>query len=349
MPDTSGAAHALSPTLAARFARRALANIAREYPNHPQLLLESDEDLKRPRDVHPCFFGCFDWHSAVHSHWLLVRVLRAPLAAATRAAIEAALSESFRTSKTRVEAQYLARHRTFERPYGIAWLALLAAEVTNSRASPADRWRRALRPLAAVGRENALRWLAVLRHPVRSGTHNQTAFALTLLLDAARARRDRVMQEAVQNAALSLYADDADSPLRYEPSGEDFLSPVLMEADLMRRVLRGNAYSSWLARFLPDLPRREIAGWLDCAAVVDERDGKLVHPHGLNLSRAWNLANIAAALPARDPRIAALRSAARRHRAAGVRAAIASRHYATDHWLPTFAVYLLTEASRPPG
>jgi hypothetical protein len=309
-------------------------------------LLTSDNDLAPPRTVHPSFFGCFDWHSAVHTHWLLVRVLRTHADLPWRSAVATALTGSLAPDKTQIEAAYLQRNRSFERPYGLAWLMLLHAETAACALPEARGWSRSLEPLAAVARANVLRWLAHLRYPVRSGTHNQTAFALTLLFDAAASLRDAELEEAVRGAALAYYRDDANAPLQHEPSGEDFLSPSLMEADLMRRVLAASDFAAWLGRFLPALPERDASGWLDCGEVADERDGKLVHLHGLNLSRAWNLENLAAALPPEDGRRAALAAAARRHADAGVRAALAATDYASTHWLPTFVVYLLTRRDR---
>jgi hypothetical protein len=327
---------ALTPDVADDLARRALANIAREYPNHPQLLLDSATDLLAPRTAHPIFFGCFDWHSAVHNHWLLLRLARQVPALAARDRIDAAFAAALSADNVRVEADYLERRPSFERPYGLAWLMLLTAEARRTG------WAAPLGPLATVGRANVVRWLEALRHPVRSGAHAQTAFALTLLHDAAAALRDEQLSRLVASKTHELYRGDAGATLRFEPSGEDFLSPTLMEADLMRRVLSSLEFADWLSRFLPELPRSAAEPWLDCATVADETDGKAVHLHGLNLSRAWNLAKIAAALPAGDARAAPLRAAAARHRDAGLRATLATRHYAGDHWLPSFAVYLLT-------
>jgi hypothetical protein len=336
----------LSTEHATVLARLALDNLAREYPNHPQLLLASAGDLAPPRAVHPSFFGCFDWHSAVHTHWLLVRLLRTYPDLPVRAAAAAALTSSLTPGNTRVEAAYLERRRSFERPYGLAWLLLLHAETAACALPDARGWSSALEPLATAARANVLQWLAALRYPVRSGTHNQTAFALTLLFDAAASLGDAELAQSVRAAALAHYRGDSNAPLQQEPSGEDFLSPSLMEADLMRRVLGASDFATWLGRFLPALPERDVSGWLDCGEVADERDGKLVHLHGLNLSRAWNLANLAAALPPEDRRRAALAAAARRHADAGVRAALAATDYASTHWLPTFVVYLLTRPER---
>ena len=209
------------------------------------------------------------------------------------------------------------------------------------------RWREPLAPLAAVARANVLRWLGALRYAVRSGTHNQTAFALSLLFDAAVVLADEELEGAVRRKALALYLDDLAAPLGYEPSGEDFLSPALMEADLMQRLMPQREFVGWLQRFLPGIPLTADETWLPCGEVADETDGKWVHLHGLNLSRAWNLRNIAAALPHADSRRAALTNAAERHAQAGLEATLAGRDYAGDHWLPSFAVYLVTAAPAP--
>ena len=320
-------------------ARRALTNIAREYPNHPQYLLETDADVRPPRVVHPVFFGCFDWHSAVHSHWLLLRLVSVCPDLPLRPSIEAAFDAAFVPPKIAVEAQYLARRPWFERPYGLAWASLLCADAAGTR------WAPALVPFAAVVRTNLLTWLDALRTAIRSGTHTQTAFALTLLHDAAATAGDEELLAGVRAKALACFRPDRRAPLRFEPSAEDFLSPALMTADLMRRVLSPEEFAAWLDAFLPDLPGGATDDWLPCAEVADETDGRAVHLHGLNLSRAWNLANVAAALPPDDPRGAALRAAADRHRTAGLAATFATTHYAGDHWLPSFAGYLLTQRS----
>jgi hypothetical protein len=329
-------ARRLTDELATELATRALANIAREYPNHPQYLLDSEADLRPPRAVHPVFFGCFDWHSAVHTHWLLLRLAQRMPAWPLRSAIETALDRAFAPQALRIEADYLQARPSFERPYGLAWLMLLVAEAADTR------WREPLAPLAAAARANVLRWLGALRYPVRSGTHHQTAFALTLLFDAAITLEDAELERAVRRCGLALYLDDVGAALAFEPSGEDFLSPTLMEADLLQRLLPQSEFVGWLARFLPSLPLAADESWLPCGEVADETDGKWVHLHGLNLSRAWNLRNIAAALPRDDARRAPLAAAAERHASAGLQATLADRHYAGDHWLPSFAVYLVT-------
>lgn len=271
---------------------------------------------------------------------MLVRLLRTVPDWPLRTAVESALEQAFTADKVRVEAEYLLARPSFERPYGLAWLALLVAEAASTR------WHERLAPLASAARRSVLRWLGGLRYAVRSGTHNQTAFALTLLHDAAAALPDTELLAAVRAKAHALFGDDIDAPLGYEPSGEDFLSPCLMEADLMRRLMSTKDFARWLERFLPTLPTAGDASWLPCGEVEDETDGKWVHLHGLNLSRAWNLGALAAALPPGDSRIAALRAAAARHRNAGLAATLAGRDYAGDHWLPSFAVYLLSDRAR---
>jgi hypothetical protein len=343
---SNAAPTALDHHTASDLARRALANIRREYPNHPQYLLTADEDLAPPRVQHPTFYGCFDWHSAVHTHWLLARLLNKAPDFVPAAEISAALSESFEPDKLRAEAEYLRLHPMFERPYGLAWLVLLGAEVASGRGSAVFDWMRALSPAVTAALDNLKLWMTRLRYPVRSGTHNQSAFALTLLFDAAWATQDEELLELIRTTARSSYAADRNAPLHVEPSGEDFFSPALMEADLMRRVLPQADFPAWLSAFLPGIPEQADDAWLPCAEVVDATDGKLVHLAGLNLSRAWNLEYVAAALPADDRRIAALRAAAERHREAGVQTALANRDYAGDHWLPSFAVYLLTARGR---
>ncbi len=344
---TAGAGNAQPIELGAQqladLARRALTNIAREYPNHPQYLLESDADAVPPRVAHPVFFGCFDWHSAVHSHWLLLRLIRTLPGLAPRAAIETALAAAFVPAKLAVEAAYLKQRPWFERPYGLAWAELLCAEAAGTR------WAAPLAAFAGVVRANVLTWLGALRYAARSGTHSQSAFALTLLHDAAAMRHDSELLSVVRAKALACYLADEKGPLRFEPSAEDFLSPTLMTADLMRRALPAADFGAWLTAYLPDLPTHAAHDWLPCAHVADETDGRAVHLHGLNLSRAWNLANIAAALPAGDPRSLALRAAADRHREAGLRATFGMRHYAGNHWLPSFAGYLITARSTPPA
>jgi hypothetical protein len=325
---------------AERLATIALGGIGREYPSHIVHLMNSDQDAAPPRVLHPAFFGCFDWHSAVHTHWMLLRLIRRFDRLAARLSIEQALATCFTRGKLAAEAAYLQSpgRQGFERPYGLAWLLRLDAELAAADVAGVATWRAALAPLVGVAREHLLAWLPRLKYPVRSGTHNQTAFALALLLESAAVTADRELDAVVRARALELFAHDRNAPLAYEPSGEDFLSPCLMQAHLLARLLAPGPYGDWLREFLPGIPTRPDIKWLHCAEVVDETDGRLVHLHGLNLSRAWNLGVIAAALPDGDARRPVLIAAREGHLAAGFRAALAAEHYAGSHWLPTFAV-----------
>lgn len=324
-----------------RFARLALDCVHRPYPNQISHVLHADSDAAPPRELTPMFYGCYDWHSAVHGHWLLVRLLRLHPDGGFAAAARAALGQSFTAENTAGEIVYLtgAGRAGFERPYGLAWFLQLAAELREARMA---EWLATLAPLEDLIAQRFLNWLPNLAYPVRSGTHSQTAFALTLVLDWARiAGRDDVAS-LIDSRARAYYALDRQGPLGYEPSGEDFLSPCLMEADLMRRVLQAGDYADWLAAFLPDIPRDAAPEWLEPGIVTDPADGRLAHLDGLNLSRAWNLAAIAAALPPSDTRRPALLAASAEHRRVGL-ASVTGEHYAGGHWLASFATYLVTD------
>ena len=326
-----------------RLARMALANIGREYPNHIQHLIDGDTDARPPRELHPVFCGAFDWHSAVHNYWLLVRLLRLFPAGSYAAEARALLARRLNPADVAEECRYFedTRRASWERPYGLAWLLQLAAELRQWDGAEARRWRDTLAPVEHVARERFRTWLPKLFYPIRSGEHSQTAFAFGLVLDWARTVQDAPMAELLRGKCLEFHRFDVDGPLAYEPSGQDFLSPVLAEADLMRRVLPRQEFGAWLAKFLPGIPERDEASWLPAAVSRDPSDPKLAHLDGLNLSRAWMLEGIASALPAADGRRGALSAAATRHAEAGL-AAIREEHYEGSHWLPSFAVYLLT-------
>jgi hypothetical protein len=326
-----------------RFARLALDCVHREYPNKIAHVLHSDADALPPRELTPIFYGCYDWHSAVHGHWLLVRLMRlypgAPFAEEARAALET----SFTAEAADIEAAYMAGagRASFERPYGLAWLLQLTAELRAFDDADAQRWAQALRPIEAVAVNRYLEWLPNLVYPVRSGTHNQTAFGFALALDWARQTGHDELESLLVDKTLAFHRDDVNCPLAYEPSGEDFLSPCLMEADLMRRVMTQDAFSDWLSAFMPQIPEDGSADWISPGVVLDPTDGKLVHLDGFNLSRAWNLDAIAARLPEGDARIPSLRAAAAQHREAGVES-VSAEHYEGSHWLASFATYLVT-------
>jgi hypothetical protein len=336
-------AQTLDPASAERFAGLALGCVHREYPNKIGHVLASDADVGPPRGLTPAFYGCFDWHSSVHGHWLLVRLSRLQPEAPFAATARAALDKSFTPEKIAVEASYLSREgrESFERPYGLAWLLCLAGELRSWPDDQARRWAANLAPLEREAVVRLRTWLPKLHYPIRTGEHNQTAFAFGLVLDWARAVDDREMAGLVAETARRFYLSDVACPLGYEPSGEDFLSPCLAEADLMRRVLPPQEFAPWLGRFLPQIPTTASAGWLPVGVVTDRSDGKLAHLDGLNLSRAWMLEGILAGLPEDDPRRAGLGAAADVHRAAGL-AAVTGEHYEGGHWLGSFATYLVS-------
>jgi hypothetical protein len=332
---------------AARFAGLALACVHQEYPNKIAHVLQSDGDARPPRELTPAFYGCFDWHSAVHAHWLLARLARffpdAPFAAPARAA----LGHSLTAENVASEVRYLRGpgRASFERPYGLAWLLRLAAELRSWDDSAAHAWAEALRPLELEAAQRLREWLPKLRYPIRIGEHGQTAFAFGLAWDWARVAGDGEMRALLQDRIRAFYLGDRRCPIGYEPSGEDFLSPCLAEADLVRRVLPPQRFARWLSSFLPGIPRRTSRKWLPVGVVTDRSDPKLAHIDGLNLSRAWMLEGIAAGLPESDRRFLALRAAARAHREAAL-PAVTGEHYEGGHWLGTFAVYLVTGAGR---
>ena len=335
--------------VAARFAHLALDCVHREYPNKIAHVLNDDGDARPPRELTPAFYGCFDWHSSVHGHWLLARLARLYPGAETAAASRTALEQSLTADNLRREAEYLQApgREGFERPYGLAWLLQLAAELREWEDADARRWRDALAPVEALAAERIREWLPKLTHPIRSGEHSQTAFAFGLILDWARTAGDADMVELLERRVADYYRADGDCPLPYEPSGHDFLSPCLAEADLMRRVMDPAAFGEWLGRFLPAVPRDGGASWLEPAVVSDPTDGKLVHLDGLNLSRAWMLEGIVAGLPAHDDRRPALLAAAASHRASGL-ASVTGATYEGGHWLGTFATYLVTARGLDP-
>lgn len=336
-------------TTEAKFARLALDCVARQYPNKIAHVLSSGEDVKSPQELYPIFYGCFDWHSSVHGHWLLVRLWGRNDVPELDADIEALMDNSFTPEKVAVERQYfLGNDRdSFERPYGVAWYLQLMTELrdiskgSGAKAQKARKLMETMAPLEFVIIEKLKKWLPKLAYPVRIGTHNQTAFAFGLILDWERAGGDAGLGRLVRDKSLEFHRNDENCPLGYEPSGDDFLSPCLMEADLMRRILSQAEFSEWLSKFLPNIPEDGSGDWLKVGIVNDPSDGKLVHLHGVNLSRAWALDGIASALPEDDPRIASLEAAKKSHAKSGLES-VSAEHYSGSHWLASFATYYIT-------
>jgi hypothetical protein len=342
--QSAGSSPMFDRKTAERFANLALACVHKEYPNHISHTLNSDADAQPPRKLTPAFYGCYDWHSSVHGHWLLVRLVRTfPQAPFVQAAREA-LEQSLTPENLAQEAVYLrgAGRASFERPYGLAWLLQLTAELREWDDPQARRWAENLQPLEQIVLERFAAWLPKLSHPVRIGEHDQSAFALGLMLDYAGTVRNEKFTLLVESKARQFFQGDQDCPLAYEPSGEDFLSPCLAEADLMRRVLPKQEFGGWLRAFLPQIPTSKDGKWLEPVVSPDPSDPKLAHLDGLNLSRAWMLEGIAAGLPPADKRLPALKATAEAHRNAGL-AAVTGEHYEGGHWLGSFAVYLVTK------
>jgi hypothetical protein len=335
----------LESAAAERFARLALDCVHLEYPNKIAHVLQSDDDVKAPRVLTPAFYGCYDWHSSVHGHWLLARLAHQFPDSGFAKEARAALAVSLTPAHIAAEVAYLRGpgRTSFERPYGLAWLLALAAELRAWDDPQAREWAEILAPLEVESAQRIMAWLPKLQYPIRSGEHSQTAFAFGLIADWTQVRGDVGLARLLEERARRYYLADRDCPLRYEPSGEDFLSPCLAEADFMRRVLPAKEFAAWLDGFLPGLPTDGRADWLAPGIVTDRTDPKLAHIDGLNLSRAWMLEGIASGLPARDRRRAALLAAARAHAAAAL-PAVTGEHYEGGHWLGTFAVYLTTRA-----
>jgi Protein of unknown function (DUF2891) len=355
-------------TIAERFAKLALACVHKEYPNKISHVLNGDSDVAPPRKLTPAFCGCYDWHSSVHGHWLLVRLTRTFPDASFAAPARAALRKSLTAENLKQEAVYLRGpgRASFERPYGLAWLLQLSVELREWDDPLARELAANLRPLENAAVERLKTWLPKLSHPVRVGEHDQTAFALGLMLDYARATRQEDFAKLFADSAKKFFLADTNCPLSYEPSGEDFLSPCLGEADVMRRVLAPAEFAAWLSKFMPQIPsnapmprpasasfrrdeRSEAAApneattaWLPVTVSPDPSDPKLAHLDGLNLSRAWMLEGIVSGLPEDDPRRPVLSAVAEAHRRAGL-AAVTGEHYEGGHWLGSFAVYLTTE------
>ena len=342
----SASTSTLSPTQASAFARLALKGVDKEYPNKPEHVMAGPEDAKGPKALHPAFYGCYDWHSSVHGHWMLARLLRVfpdlPEAKEIRGVLDAHLA----ADALKAEASYFDRKdsRSFERPYGWAWLLKLAEELNGWDDPDGKRWAANLKPLADVIAARYVEFFPKQTYPIRTGVHPNTAFGLAFAHDYARSTGDSKLKALVEERARFYFGRDADVPASWEPGGADFFSPSLMEADLMRRVLPAEEFKTWFAGFLPGASKGEPRALFEPATVTDRLDPQLVHLDGLNLSRAWGMKRIAAALPPGDRGRSTLESSSTRHAEAGL-AHVASGDYAGEHWLASFAVYLLSRSS----
>jgi hypothetical protein len=342
MPAAGQQPGRMNASTAARMAALPLACVHKEYPNKIAHVLNSAADVKAPHQITPAFYGCYDWHSSVHGHWLLARLVREFSTAPFAPDAIAALRKTITPANIAVEVQYLTGtgRESFERPYGLAWLLQLAAELREMRTPDAMVLSSALKPLETAVVARVMEWLPKLAYPIREGEHPQTAFAFGMILDYARGTNP-ALESMLVAKVREFHMKDRDCPISYEPSGQDFLSPCIAEADLMRRVMSPGEFASWLTTFLPAIPKTGTATWLPIGVVTDKTDGKLAHLDGLNLSRAWMLEGIAAGLPPNDTRRPALLAAAQTHATSGL-AAVTGEHYAGAHWLGSFAVYLTT-------
>ncbi|TKK16312.1 DUF2891 domain-containing protein [Enterobacter cancerogenus] len=320
------------------FARMPLTYLRQEYPNHIMHLLNDDGDVLPPRVLHPVFYGCFDWHSAVHGYWLLLRCVRLYPDLPCREAIVALFEEHIKAENVAQELAYFNApfRASFERPYGYGWLLALAQELKQSALPQAQRWYQTLEPLTQDIRDRLVDYLSKLTYPIRVGTHYNTAFALALALDYARAVQDSALEESILAAANRFYARDTHYPAHYEPGGDEYISGALTEALLMSKV--AEHFPAWFDSFLPNVG--SITALMEPAQVSDRTDPKIAHLDGLNLSRAWCMKHIANALPENHVAQPALSKAVEQHLAASVEHVVGS-HYSGGHWLASFALLAL--------
>ena len=330
----------------AKFAKLAIANLTREFPNKPSNVMTGLESVLRPRELHPVFYGSFDWHSSVHGHWMLVRLAKTSPEASIIGEIRQLLDKQFTAEGLQKEADHYKKkeNKSFERMYGWAWTLRLASELRTWQDADAKRWSANLEPLEREIVALTKGYLPRLTYPIRTGVHPDTAFALGQILDYARVVKDAALEKMIVDFCRDRYGADRDYPLRYEPSGEDFFSAGWNEADLMRRLLPRQEFADWLGRFMPTLadPEATEANAMKPAVVSDLTDPKIVHLVGLNLSRGWTQLGVLSALAPDDPRRDVLRRSVEAHTEAGLEY-VFSGHYEGEHWLATFAIYLLTE------
>jgi hypothetical protein len=335
----------LNEDTAARFAAIALGHVEREWPNRPDQTMAGPQHVRTPSELHPVFYGSYDWHSCVHGYWMLARLLRRFPAMAPANDIHALFSRKLTPEKIAVECAYLADpgERGFKRPYGWAWLLKLAAEL---RGLPEPHWAEAMAPLAEIFAQRFRDFLPVSTYPVRVGTHFNTAFGLRMAADFAESTNDDVLLALLRETALRWYGEDTDCPAWGEPSGDDFQSSALIEAECMRRLLPPEQFQPWFDRFLPRIAQAQPSTLFYPATVTDRSDGKIAHLDGLNLSRSWCWHALAGALPAGDARRPVMEEAAARHLEAGL--PHIAGDYMGEHWLASFAVLAL-EAAPPPA
>jgi len=351
-PQSNRERFVLSQAQATHFARLALKCARKEYPNKIEHVMNDETQVKPPKSLHPSFYGCYDWHSSVHGHWLLARLLRLYPALPEARDIRETLNANLSSNNIEVENDYFKAtgRASFERPYGWAWLLKLHEELYSWNDADAQRWFAALEPLVDTIMEKYVDFFEKQTYPVRVGTHFNSAFGLSFAFDYAntvkssKSKRQQALstlRERIVETSRGYYMSDANYPAAWEPGGDDFLSGSLIEADLMRRVLQPGDFRRWFHRFLPEIANGRPNNLLTPAIVSDRLDPKIVHLDGLNLSRAWCMRSIAASLSRTDPARRVLSRSANLHAEAALKQ-VASGNYEGEHWLASFAVYMLT-------
>jgi hypothetical protein len=336
----NGSVATLTPALASKFATLALSHLTREYPNLIHHVMNNPGDVRSPRELHPVFFGSMDWHSCVHGYWLLATLLRTYPDLPEADAISELFNRHVTPQNVSGELAYLHAplRNGFERPYGWAWLLMLAAELNRHNTPDGARWKNTIAPLADAFANRFLEFLPKATYPTRVGTHFNSAFALALAIEYTEVTRHDMLRDLVGSKALGWYRDDVDCQA-WEPSGDDFLSPSLMEARCMSAVLTGSEFEKWFNAFLPQIAEREPRTLFVPATVSDRSDGKIAHLDGLNLSRAWCWRSLAGVWPESDPRHDIALDAARVHLDASL--PHIAGNYMGEHWLATFALLAL--------
>lgn len=338
--DSSG--FELTQQGASHLASLPLKCVTKEFPNKTSHTSNTDSDhVLLPKELHPAFYGCFDWHSSVHGHWMLIRLLKQFPDMPEAAAIRATLSQNLTVENIQKEVNYFSMPLTgsWERTYGWAWILKLDEELYDWTDADGKKWWEALQPLTQKVTELWMKFLPKQTYANRTGVHPNTAFGLVMALDYARKEKKTALEKAIIQSARQLFANDKQAPVSWEPNGSDFLSPSLEEADLMRRIMPAKEFNTWFSNFITVQQLKHLSV---LPVVSDRTDLQIVHLDGLCFSRSWCMKGIAAALPANDPRKKILLRSSTQHLAASL-PNVVSGSYGGEHWLASFAVYALME------
>ncbi len=334
----------LDKDMASKFASMAMRCIEKEYPNKLSHVMNNEREVLNPKALHPAFYGCFDWHSSVHGHWMLIRLLKRFPQLPEAGKIRSALNRNLSRDNIKREVEYMKQpsRKSFERMYGWAWLLKLVEELYNWDDQDGRLWLKNLLPLEKEIVNRYLIFLPKQTYPIRTGVHPNTAFGLAFALDYARTSKNVKLENMIIKRSYDYFSKDSNCPAKWEPGGEDFFPPCLMEADLMRRVMKPKEFARWFHQFLPRLRKKKPRMLLEPAIVTDRSDGKLVHLDGLNLSRAWCMVSVSMTLPENDRVREVLMDSAIKHATDALKN-IHSGEYSGEHWLASFAIYLLTQ------